>query len=95
MAQSKPVLNPGTPGIAKTPPAVRLSGMNGESAAALLQGLAGVAVGRGEPLFLPEDPDAAIGADAVSRKDKSLGLLCDNFLQHFASGQSDEVELEA
>ena len=44
----------------------------------------------------PERVDAIAGLDQpASRKDKSLGLLCDNFLKHFATGASDTVELES
>ena len=44
---------------------------------------------------LEEAGDAGAGAPAGSRKDKSLGLLCDNFIHHFARSDSDLIELEA
>ncbi len=44
---------------------------------------------------LEEAGDGGAGAPAGSRKDKSLGLLCDNFIHHFARSDSDLIELEA
>lgn len=57
---------------------------------------AGVAPWGGDEGAGPEDEDdEMLGGEArVSRKDKSLGLLADNFLQLFASGSSTSVELE-
>ena len=67
-------------------------GLSGAGAADILSGLAAAAVpwrggGFDEPDQCAEGP--------TSRKDKSLGLLCDNFLKHFATGASDTVELES
>jgi hypothetical protein len=59
-------------------------------------GRAGVAPWGGDEGAGPEDEDdEMLGGEArVSRKDKSLGLLADNFLQLFASGSCTTVELE-
>mmetsp|Transcript_33918 Transcript_33918/g.56057 ORF Transcript_33918/g.56057 Transcript_33918/m.56057 type:complete len:568 (+) Transcript_33918:39-1742(+) len=74
--------------LVKTPPGGSLSS---ESAAAVLQGLAGGVLLQLPPPVLQKESSA----ENVSRKDKSLGLLCDNFLQLFASGYSEVVELES
>ena len=54
---------------------------------------AGVAPWGGDEGAGPEDEDdEMLGGEArVSRKDKSLGLLADNFLQLFASGSCTSV----
>ena len=70
--------------LAKTPP----SYLSGKGAAALLQCLKAAG-----PAQAGDEGDGLI-VEGVSRKDKSLGLLCDNFLQLFASGYSGTVELE-
>uniref|UniRef100_A0A7S0JAE0 E2F/DP family winged-helix DNA-binding domain-containing protein n=1 Tax=Calcidiscus leptoporus TaxID=127549 RepID=A0A7S0JAE0_9EUKA len=74
------------------------SRLNGQSAAALLQVMAEQGRGKSKLKCTAKEEMEALGREpfeAVSRKDKSLGLLCDNFLQLFAAGYSDEVELEA
>lgn len=71
--------------LAITPP----SYLSGKGAAALLQCLRSTA----PALDAPDELGEAL-IEGVSRKDKSLGLLCDNFLQLFASGYSGTVELE-
>ena len=97
-----------SPLVAKSPMGL---GLNGEGAAALLAGFAGSSARLHGPSSLgPQGPAAAAAAaklgdqemgdgeariNGVSRKDKSLGLLCDNFLQHFASVGDTGVELEA
>ena len=42
-----------------------------------------------------EEAKAAGNNGGVSRKDKSLGLLCDNFVKLFAAGDATGIELEA
>ena len=77
-------------------------GLSGKGAADILQGLASAALFT-QPTIpichgqLVDHVDAeAAGCDGLgpSRKDKSLGLLCDNFLKNFASGGSQLIELE-
>ena len=83
-----------TPGRAATTPAAPTpmamtpdgAALSGGGAAALLRGMHGVPM----VMQVPEEIAEAV----VSRKDKSLGLLCDNFLQLFASGFSETVDLE-
>ena len=79
--------NEGHEALAKTPP----SYLSGKGAAALLQCLKASA----PALEASEDVGEGAAVEGVSRKDKSLGLLCDNFLQLFASGYSGTVELES
>ena len=66
-------------------------GLSGAGAADILSGLAAAAVPWRGGMDVDE-PDPCEGP--TSRKDKSLGLLCDNFLKYFASGGSQVVELE-
>ena len=68
-----------------------VGGLATMGAAALLHGLAATTAvdDYDEPCEEGEE-----GVQGVSRKDKSLGLLCDNFLQLFASGAASAVELE-
>lgn len=94
-----------SPLVAKTPMGC---GLNGEGAAALLAGFAMKGAShapRRSSSLVPRpvaeedhDDDQDQGDEShvtgVSRKEKSLGLLCDNFLQLFASGHSTSVELE-
>ena len=89
-----------SPGLsqAKSPAGL---GLSGEGAAALLAGFGAVpyapndALARAHDDEYEEEEEVAPGPKGVSRKDKSLGLLCDNFLQLFASGSATAVELES
>ena len=70
-------------------------GLSTCDAAALLNGMAGFNQQGGDACDPPEEEEGdGETTGGVSRKDKSLGLLCDNFVKLYASGASKAVELE-